>query len=374
VAIVNLFALTAFAQSVTKVALADATVVSGMPTTGTVTISTPAPTGGYKVTMLYGPYGLGPATVTVAAAQTTATFKLTAKTVSTTRTESVLAQGADNSSVATSCLVIPPTVQKLEMTSAFVMAGQSTTATLTLTGIPVTSGLIVNLTSSDPNFTVPATVTVAWPRQTAIFPVNALGGIGSIKATTITASYGKDKVSATLTAIPNNLPAGFKPGVYQCRITDQSDAWLNYERRASAFPSDMLWTIIVHPNGAIQVNRSLFQGSPDNRFMDLYRHWQTDPTGVTMVGFPWIANGQIENSGLFRCYGDTIWGVNSLLKSDAQRTLVLKTFSGSIQFNNDGTITATIKDLNYTSSLESGGTFTVKEGTISGTYTLKPTS
>jgi hypothetical protein len=225
-----LMAVPAFAQSVTKVSLADPIVVSGLSTTGTVTLSGPAPTSGYTVTMLYGPYASGPAKLTVPSNQTSITFRLIAKAVNTNRTQTVMAQGADGSSVTTSCVIIPPTVQRLEMSAPFVMAGQSATATLTLAGIPVTSGLVVNLTSSDPNFTVPATVTVPWPSQTATFTVNAVGGIGSIKSTVITATYGKDKVTATLTAIPTTvLPDGLQPGTYRAVIDTANDpfsAWL----------------------------------------------------------------------------------------------------------------------------------------------------
>lgn len=281
---VSLLALPAFAQSVTKLALNDVTVVSGMPTTGTVTLSAAAPTGGYKVTMFYGPYGLGPATLTVPASQTTATFKLTAKTVSTNRTETVMAQGTDNSSATTSCVVIPPTVQKLEMSAPFVMAGQSATATLTLTGIPVTSGLIVNLTSSDPNFTVPASVTVPWPSQFATFPVNAVGGTNSIKSTVITATYGKDKVTTTLTAIPYNLPPGLKPGVYQCLVETKNDSFMNYLNGAPGSGGPQVphfsLTLTVQSNGTICINLNQpntegvgFQASLiDNKSYDQQKH------------------------------------------------------------------------------------------------------
>jgi hypothetical protein len=220
-----LMAVPALAQSVTKVSLADPTVVSGMSTTGTVTLSAAAPTGGYKVTMLYGPYGSGPATLTVAANQTTGTFTLSAQTASSNRSQTVMAQGPDLVSASTTCVIIPPTVTKLELSAPFVMAGQSATATLSLNGKPARGGLIVNLTSSDPNFKVPTTVTVPYLTISVTFPVNAAGGMNSIKSTVITATYGKDKVTGTLTAIPSSFPAGFDPGFYFAEFTNW---WLEF--------------------------------------------------------------------------------------------------------------------------------------------------
>ena len=359
---VSLLALPAFAQSVTKVALNDVTVVSGMPTTGTVTLSAPAPTGGYKVTMLYGPYGLGPATLTVPASQTTATFKLTAKTVSTNRTETVMAQGTDNSSATTSCVVIPPTVQKLEMSAPFVMAGQSATATLTLTGIPVTSGLIVNLTSSDPNFTVPDSVTVPWPSQFVTFPVNAVGGTNSIKSTVITATYGKDKVTTTLTAIPYNLPQGLKPGVYQCLVETKNDSFMNYLSGLGSFGPGVPYfslTLTVQSNGTICINLNspntegvgLLAGLIDNKSYDQQKH-----------------DAALDCLGNFFCPPNP-----SVLWSYAQVTLKqgrrLVTFCGNVKFSGDGSLSLTLGDFYYNVS---NGQLQPSKGSLTGTYTLRP--
>jgi hypothetical protein len=142
-----------------------------------------------------------PASVTVAAGATTATFTVTTKAVATATnvTISAFRRGVTKSATLT---VREPTVSALAFTTpSFVGGCQTSTGKVTLTGKAPTGGLVVPLSSTHPVAAVPATVTVAAGATSAIFPVTA-PAVTSSQTGTLTASYGGVSKSATLTVRP----------------------------------------------------------------------------------------------------------------------------------------------------------------------------
>ena len=82
--------------------LAPASVIGGSPSTGTVTLTGPAPKGGTVATLTYGSsVASGPATVTVAAGMSKATFTVTTKKVSTSTAVKITAAHAGVNKAAT---------------------------------------------------------------------------------------------------------------------------------------------------------------------------------------------------------------------------------------------------------------------------------
>ena len=95
------------AATVTKLGFLPSPVIGGQSATGTVTLSSPAPSGGLVVHLSHtGSADTVPTTVTVTAGKTQATFTVTTKTVSTSTTDTISAEA--NSSVAKTTLTINP--------------------------------------------------------------------------------------------------------------------------------------------------------------------------------------------------------------------------------------------------------------------------
>jgi hypothetical protein len=164
-------------ESVTplSVSINPSSVTGGSSTTGTVTLSGPAPTGGLLVSLSSSAPAAGvPATITVAAGSATATFNVTTTSVTSSTTVSITAT-ANGVSKAGSLTITPVqnlALLSLSVSSDLVVSGTSLTGTVTLTGAAPTGGVLVSLTSSDPAATVPVSVTVTAGNSSAVFSVS----------------------------------------------------------------------------------------------------------------------------------------------------------------------------------------------------------
>ena len=155
------------ARSVAVSALASltlnpATVTGGANSTGTVTLSAAAPAGGAVVALTSSNTNAAtvPASVTVAAGATTATFTVATNTV-TVGTVSIITATYDGISQAVG-LVVNPLLGSLTLNPSVLIGGAGSTGTVTLTSAAPAGGAVVTLTSSNTNAaTVPASVTVA---------------------------------------------------------------------------------------------------------------------------------------------------------------------------------------------------------------------
>ena len=176
-------------------------VPGGSPATGTVTLSAAAPAGGASVALSSANPSLAavPASVTVPAGQTSATF--TATTAAVTQTTAVnVSASLNGTTVSTNLfLIVSSAVSTLTLSPNPVTGGASSTATVTLQSAAPTGNAIVTLASSNTLFAVvPNSVVVPAGQTRATFAVNT----AQVTATTtvsISASYQNATKSATLT-------------------------------------------------------------------------------------------------------------------------------------------------------------------------------
>jgi hypothetical protein len=199
-------------SKLSAVALNPASVGGGNPSTGTVTLTAPAPAGGAAVTLSSNKAAATvPASVTVAAGATAASFSVatTSVTAATAATISATYGGV----LGTATLTITPTgtpptvtVSALSLNPASVVGGNASTGTVTLSGVAPSGGAAVTLSSNNAAATVPASVTVAAGATTATFTVSTTSVTASTTAT-ISAIYG----GVTRTAALAVAPAGPAP-------------------------------------------------------------------------------------------------------------------------------------------------------------------
>src|SRR6266699_1326745 len=208
--------------TLSAIALNPASVTGGSPSTGTVTLSGPAPTGGAAVTLTSSSTSTAtvPASVTVAAGASSATFTVTTSAVTTSTPVTISASYAGVTKTA-SLTVAPPgsaTLSAIALNPASVTGGSPSTGTVTLSGAAPTGGAAVTLTSSSTSTaTVPASVTVAAGASSATFAVTT-SAVTTSTPVTISASYAGVTQTASLTVAPPGTPAG----TYTLTITGTS--------------------------------------------------------------------------------------------------------------------------------------------------------
>src|ERR1035437_6319429 len=191
--------------SLASVTLSPTSVVGGHPSTGTVTLTGPAPTGGAAVTLTSSNTAVAtvPASVTVLAGGPSANFNVTTTTVTSTPAGTIT--GVYGASQNATLTVTPtPVLYTVTLSPATVVGGNSSTGTVTLNGAAPTGGAIVTLSSSNTAVaTVPANVTVAAGTTTKTFTVTTFV-VSSSTPVTISGTYGGTQ-TATLTVTPANL-------------------------------------------------------------------------------------------------------------------------------------------------------------------------
>ena len=168
--------------------------------TCTATTTQPALTGGASLTLASNNTLLTvPATVTVAAGATAATFSATAAaTIPTNQSATVTTMIGSSSQTATISLQAPVLVSGVACSPASLGQGAVSTCTVTLKETAPTGGSSVTLSSSNTLLTVAATVTVAAGATTATFSATAAASISSNQSATITATLGASSKTATI--------------------------------------------------------------------------------------------------------------------------------------------------------------------------------
>jgi LmbE family N-acetylglucosaminyl deacetylase len=188
--------------SPSAVSLGPNSLVGGAPSTGTVTLNYAAPAGGYVAALASSRTAVAtvPASVTVPAGSTSATFPVTTFPVAANTTSSISASGAGVTRSAT-LTVTAPAASSLSLSPATVTSGQASTGTVTISGAAPAGGRSVSLSSNNAAASVPATVVVPAGATAATFVVTA----GTVTASTsvgISATAGGATASATLTVNP----------------------------------------------------------------------------------------------------------------------------------------------------------------------------
>ena len=200
--------------SLSSLALNPTSVTGGNSSTGTVTLSGAAPSGGAQVTLSSSNTAVArvPSSVTVAAGATSATFMVSSSAVaaSTTVTISATYSGATRSAslTVTPASPPPPTLSSLSLNPASVTGGNSSTGTVTLSGPAPSGGTQVTLSSSNTTAArVPSSVTVAAGASSTTFTVST-SAVAASTTVTISATYSGVTKSAllTVTPVPPPLP------------------------------------------------------------------------------------------------------------------------------------------------------------------------
>jgi hypothetical protein len=162
-----------------SLALTSASIAGGDTTTGTVTLTAPAPAGGATVRLSGSMEGqvVVPQNVTVPAGSTSASFTITAPVVPATYYVLIQASLAVGAGAEAKLLEIRPgstaaTLAGFSVSPLDVVSGSSTTGTVQLVTSAPAGGGVVALSSSNPALLqVPPTVTVPAGNNSASFPV-----------------------------------------------------------------------------------------------------------------------------------------------------------------------------------------------------------
>jgi hypothetical protein len=182
-------------------------VVGGNPSAGTVTLTAPAPAGGAAVSLssTNAEAASVPASVTVAAGATSATFSIATSPVgdNTAVTISGAYSGASRSAILMVTPVPPPaSLISLNVNPASVTGGVASQGTVALTSAAPAGGAAVSLSSSNGAVAgVPQTVTIAAGAISATFAAST-SSVATATPVTITAVYGGVTRTTTLTVNP----------------------------------------------------------------------------------------------------------------------------------------------------------------------------
>jgi thermitase len=191
--------------SLSSLSLNPSTVVGGNPSTGTVTLTAPAQSGGFTVQLSSSNPSVAsvPSSVTVPQGQTSANFTVTTTPVTsqTNVTITASAQGVTRQATLTVTPQPSVTLQSLTISPSSVWGGSNATGTVTLTGPAPAGGAVVQLRSSNTSAaTVPSSVTVPAGQTSASFTIRTTSCWGCIyRVVTITATYNNTSKSAQLT-------------------------------------------------------------------------------------------------------------------------------------------------------------------------------
>jgi trimeric autotransporter adhesin len=196
--------------SIMSLTCSPASVLSLGSSTCTVMLSKPAPAGGVIVTLSDNQSVVTlPASVTVPAGLTSASFKAAVGTLSGTSAVNATITASIGTLTKTTTLTVNPslTVSALDCTASYLLPGASTSCMVTLSASATSAGAAVKLSSNNAQVIIPASVTVAAGTSKVAF--NVVAGTFTTDATTqisaalngSTATDAIALVSASLSAI-----------------------------------------------------------------------------------------------------------------------------------------------------------------------------
>jgi hypothetical protein len=186
------------------VRLNPSTVVGGQTTTGTVTLTTAAGTGGVVVSLFsYAPVTVPPS-VTVPAGQTSASFTISTAPVTFGTVVGVTAAVgcvAQMASLIVTTAPADPTPTSLVVSPSTVAGGTTAQGTVTLSAAAPAGGEVVSLSDDSTATSVPGSVTVAAGATSAAFSI-ATTAVSANQTATISASLNGVTTTATCTITP----------------------------------------------------------------------------------------------------------------------------------------------------------------------------
>ena len=199
-----------------SLALSSRYVVNGDSPSGAVTLPNPAPAGGTLVTLTSSlpTLVIVPASVTVPAGSTTATFSISAAATPLVTIDTAARITA--SGVGQNALTVSPLLGALFISPGSILGGASANGLILLNANAKAGGAVVALSSSSGSITVPATVTVPQGTSQATFTIgsSAVASVttGSITATlfgaSTKASLSLQPALTSLSVTPASVPGG----------------------------------------------------------------------------------------------------------------------------------------------------------------------
>src|SRR5437667_2232366 len=197
--------------SLSSVSVTPTSVVGGNSSQGTVTLTAGAPAGGAVVGLSSANTAVAtvPASVTVAAGATSATFSIT--TTSVTASTVLAITGTFHAVSRSAVLTVnptppPPSLSSVTVNPTSVVGGTTSTGTVTLTTAAPTGGAIVTLSSTNATVaSVPASVTVAAGAISANFTISTTA-VTVATPVTISGTFGGASRTAVLTVNPPPPP------------------------------------------------------------------------------------------------------------------------------------------------------------------------
>ncbi len=190
--------------SLSPLTCSPTTLSGGAASTCTVTLTQAAPAGGSSVNLVSNNSALTvPASVSVAAGATTATFSATAAaSIGSNLTATVTATFGGSSQSANVSLLAPGgLISSLSCSPTSLVQNAVSTCTVALTQAAPAGGSNVTLASNNASLTVPASVTVAAGATTATFSATAAASIGSNQSATITATLGSSSQTTNVSLL-----------------------------------------------------------------------------------------------------------------------------------------------------------------------------
>jgi hypothetical protein len=207
--------------AILSVVVNPASVTGGTSATGTVTLTGAAPTGGISLALSSNSASaMVPATVTVAAGSTTASFSVATSTVGSSVLATLTAgySGLSKTSVLT-VAVAPVSLSSIAVNPTSAAGGTPMIGTVSLSSAAPAGGVSVSLSSNNALAMAPASVLVPAGSTTAAFSVTTQPVV-STTSVTITATYGSvSQSSALLLTQLVSGPLRYVP-VTPCRVLD----------------------------------------------------------------------------------------------------------------------------------------------------------
>lgn len=186
--------------------LTPGAVVGGNNSTGTVTLSGPAPSPGIVLSLSSNSSSAGvPTSVTVESGATSANFTVTTQGVATPTSASIAAANGGTTGAVT-LKINPASLVSVAFSPTSVVGGNSGQGTVSLDGNAPSSGVTISLsTSKTPSgVSFPSSVTISGGSRTATFSV-ATQPVAAAEALKLNATLGGNSFSATLTIQPAML-------------------------------------------------------------------------------------------------------------------------------------------------------------------------
>ena len=195
------------AAALSSLVVSPASVAGGSGSTGTVTLTSAAPSGGALVSLSSGNAAAQvPSSVTIPAGASSAGFAITTSAVAANTGVSITSSYSGTTRSATLTVTsasapAPATLQSVTLTPSTVTGGASSQGRVTLSAAAPSGGAVVSLSSNQGAARVPASVTVNAGSTSATFTVTTTAVTASTAAA-ISAVYSGVTRSATLTVSP----------------------------------------------------------------------------------------------------------------------------------------------------------------------------